>query len=38
MGLLKKARGLVWLALLPSLLFAGIEDIEIDLEIINPGA
>ncbi|MCK6622352.1 MAG: hypothetical protein HUU32_18475 [Calditrichaceae bacterium] len=38
MGLLKKALGLVWLALLPSLLFAGIEDIEIDLEIINPGA
>lgn len=38
MGLIKKAVGLVWLTLLPSLLFAGIEDIEIDLEIINPGA
>lgn len=38
MGLFKKMLVLVWLALLPSLLFAGIEDIEIDLEIINPGA
>lgn len=38
MGLLKKTVGLLWLALLPSLLVAGIQDIDIDLEIINPGA